>query len=687
MATTDLALDDGAGGALLGGFSESAFSDGLVLRCGCASCLKSAGITQERTMLGETLIIGVAGDDVGDDTTTTATLEAMEGQTIQSAINHPGDVDYFRVGLSAGQTYEFTLAPEVTQTGGADLKIGIYDANGVLIREVDGGGMGGKEEFDFTPDTDGTYYLAVSSFTPADIGNYSITAKLNDDGPNPNAGTPLESLDWGGTANRVNTDGVTNAQGAQVVHVYFSKAGEVYTDSLGPSVAQDWQPFEIAAAMTAFQQYENVINVDFVVVNSREEADFLLVASPTAPVLLGRMAPPGEPNEGTGVFNTAGVGWNEAGLAQGGYGYVTLIHEFGHGMGLAHPHDTGGGSAVMQGVAEDSDPGVFNLNQGVYTTMSYRSGNPDGRSGGSDSDNYGYEGTLGALDIAVLQQKYGANTTFASGNDVYDLKDVNASGTMYSSIWDTGGTDVIRYTGARDAVIDLRAATLKYEEGGGGRISDVTGVFGGFTIANGVLIENAQSGTGNDRLTGNDAANRLDGGAGLDSLFGAAGADTLFGRDGNDSLSGGADSDLLRGELGNDRLFGDEGRDRLFGDAGNDVLVGGAGGDRLSGGAGADRFMFLNVSDSAAFGADRDRIEDFGQGDLIDLRGIDASTAGGRNDVFTFVTRFSDTAGELMVRNADGYAVVLGDVDGDGEADFGIFVVTNSVLEANDFLL
>lgn len=659
MANDDLALQSGSA---LGGFSESALSEGLVLRCACSSCLKSAGITQERIIPGEQAVIGVAGDDVGDDTSTTTTLEVMEGQTISSAINHPGDLDYFRVGLSGGQTYEFTLKPEITASGGADLKIGVYDANGVLIREVDGGGMGGTEELDFTPDADGTYYIAVSSFTPADIGNYTLQGKINDDGPNVNAGSPLESIDWGGTANRVNTDGVTTAQGAQVIHVYFSKTGEVYTDSLGPSPAQDWQPFEKAAAFVAFQQYENVINVDFQEVNSAAEADFVLVASPTAPVLLGRMAPPNEPNEGTGVFNTAGVGWNEAGLAQGGYGYVTLIHEFGHGMGLAHPHDTGGGSAVMNGVVEDSDPGVFNLNQGVFTTMSYRTGNPDGRNGGSDSDNYGYEGTLGAFDVAVLQQKYGANTTFASGNDVYDLKDANAPGTFYSSIWDTGGVDLIRYTGDKDAIIDLRAATLQYEEGGGGRISDVLGVFGGYTIANGVIIENATGGSGDDQITGNGDKN---------ILIGGDGADILRGELDNDRLEGGVGADILEGGAGRDVLLGGDGSDRLFGGAAVDVITGGLGQDRMVGGSGRDTFVFTSALDSTA--AQRDAIYDFETGrDRIDIRALG-------------IVDFDDQV--LIVTGSKGNTTVLIDTDNDGAFDdFGL-QLQDATIQESDFLL
>ena len=86
------------------------------------------------------------------------------------------------------------------------------------------------------------------------------------------------------------------------------------------------------------------------------------------------MAPPGEPNAGVGVFNTAGFGWTTSSLVQGGYGFVTIIHELRHGMGLAHPHDNGGTSTIFPGISGAYDTGAYNLNQGVYTTMSYIDG-------------------------------------------------------------------------------------------------------------------------------------------------------------------------------------------------------------------------------------------------------------------------------------------------------------------------
>ena len=93
------------------------------------------------------------------------------------------------------------------------------------------------------------------------------------------------------------------------------------------------------------------------------------------------------------------------------------------------------------------------------------------------------------------------------------------------------GIDQIVYSGARDTNIDLRAATLHYEYGGAGWMSYATGIYGGFTIANGVTIENAAyAGSGNDMLIGNDVANILDGGAGADRMEGGGGDDSYVRR-------------------------------------------------------------------------------------------------------------------------------------------------------------
>jgi len=91
--------------------------------------------------------------------------------------------------------------------------------------------------------------------------------------------------------------------------------------------------------------------------------------------------------------------------------------------------------------------GDFNLSQQVFTIMPYNDGwatSPYGqpRSGGitgTEVDHYGWVASLSPLDIAVIQDKYGVNEEWATGDDTYLIKDFNGPGSFYPSIWDAGG--------------------------------------------------------------------------------------------------------------------------------------------------------------------------------------------------------------------------------------------------------
>ena len=67
---------------------------------------------------------------------------------------------------------------------------------------------------------------------------------------------------------------------------------------------------------------------------------------------------------------------NDENMTEGGEMYVTLIHEFGHGFGLAHPHSTGFGSTIMPGISQFSPkyyPGIagYIQNNVFNTVMTY----------------------------------------------------------------------------------------------------------------------------------------------------------------------------------------------------------------------------------------------------------------------------------------------------------------------------
>ena len=138
---------------------------------------------------------------------------------------------------------------------------------------------------------------------------------------------------------------------------------------------------------------------------------------------------------------------------------------------------------------------------------------------------------------------------------------------------------------------------------------------------------------------------------------------------------------------GNDTLNGSPFADILFGFDGADAITGGGGRDEMNGGDGADTFFFLALSDSTKKASGRDSILGFERKkDLIDLTAIDARKGSG-NQEFKFIGKqgFHDKKGELRYVVKKGDAIVQGDTNGDGKADFSIHVDGLSKLKASDF--
>ncbi|KZL25446.1 Serralysin C precursor [Pseudovibrio sp. WM33] len=458
--------------------------------------------------LANTLVMN-EGEDADAGPSTQYLIAA--GDSFSGTLETNGDRDWVAIDLSAGSNYTINLngsgAAPVTDT-----YLRIYDASGNLVAFDDDGGSGLNSSLNFIASTSGRFYISAAAYSDGQTGSYTVSVEET------LPPSPLDALDWGGSA--VDTTNIS---------VYFAQAGEVFD---GQS-SDGWTQAQIDGAMASLNDLSQGTNLTFSVASSSNNAEFKFVTSAFGGSTYAYMNPPSEANPGVAVFNTSNM--NLANLDPGSLEYFVFQHEVGHGLGMAHPHDTGGGSSVMNGVSSSrGDYGDFDLNQGIYTMMSYNVGHAELYPEWPST----YGATVGpmAFDLALLQEKYGAKDANID-NNTYLLPELNGSGTFYSCIWDTGGIDTIAYTGFSSVNISLVAATLDYSSTGGGVLSYAEGVRGGYTIANGVEIENASGGAGSDTVVGNSLENVLQGFSGDDFLDGAQGDDLLEGGAGRDTFS------------------------------------------------------------------------------------------------------------------------------------------------------
>lgn len=115
-------------------------------------------------------------DTIPGDNTTTVNL-TPGGAAVTGTIDTAGDTDWYRITLTAGQTYVFYMNP--TATGGVgDSLLALRDSGGVVIasnddRELTYGST--YSAITFTATTSGTYFLDASGFNTA-TGTFRIGA-------------------------------------------------------------------------------------------------------------------------------------------------------------------------------------------------------------------------------------------------------------------------------------------------------------------------------------------------------------------------------------------------------------------------------------------------------------------------------------------------------------------------------
>lgn len=100
------------------------------------------------------------------------------GQATGGRIEIGGDLDLFRVVLSAGQTYSFTL--ERSAGGLTDPYLTLWSSALQLLAQDDDSAGAGNARIGYTPTTSGTYYLGVQDYQSSGTGAYTVRASMSD---------------------------------------------------------------------------------------------------------------------------------------------------------------------------------------------------------------------------------------------------------------------------------------------------------------------------------------------------------------------------------------------------------------------------------------------------------------------------------------------------------------------------
>ncbi|MFT7577992.1 MAG: Ca2+-binding RTX toxin-like protein [Alphaproteobacteria bacterium] len=363
-----------------------------------------------------------------------------------------------------------------------------------------------------------------------------------------------------------------------------------------------------------------------------------------------------------------------------------------------------GGDDMVVGTLRPQD--VVDLAPGL-TAADYGDPQHDGNGMWTITQNGGGHSVSYAGDANMVPPVFAASTAIGDAGQNGDQTDGGQVGSQTDTSTDTGqNNDTSGNGGTGDTIPYVAAMSLTGDAGSNTLVGNT----------NGDILAGLE---GNDALLAGEGDNVVYAGEGNDEVITGSGNDIVLGGDGNDMIITGDGNDIIDGGLGRDLVQAGDGDDLVLArfDDGNDVYNGGLGNDTidlsaitadatidlgigrvssdqtgsdmvsgfenavggqgndliiangevnvLTGGHGEDTFEFRSAA-----GANNDSITDFEQGDSINLSGV----FGGQDVTFMEGTTFAP-GGQVIVYASGDDAIIEGDANNDGNADFAITLV------------
>ena len=571
-----------------------------------------------------------AGDFVDGSRTGTGTYTFSSGNV------YTGDwVDGSQTGTGTftwtnGEVYEGDFVDgSRTGTGTYTFSSGnVYEGNFVDgVRE----GQGTYTWSDGMSYTGGWLNNTPSGTTPYRHGNAVVSVEPHDD-VNVNAVLFADSDRWVSNSDYNSSDKVVITYSFVTSNSGLFDVGYSVPNPLTDSVI-GFEAVHQAAVISALATFESFLNVEFRQITETEDAVGTLRfgftdherLQPDGDLSWGWAVSPGtSPKSGDIWIRQVHIDgdWGSA-AGSGSFNYGALMHEIGHALGLEHPHE-----GIILSEQYDS------IN---YTIMSYNRTDEVYYTGPDGVRQFLVSSTPMVLDVAALQHLYGASNQNPN-DDTYTFDETKP---FVETIWDSGGVDTLDFSNfSNDLIVNLTPGVESYS----------TIAFADWTmednlgIAYGTIIENANGGSGNDVIIGNETNNILKGYDGDDIIYGLDGNDVFDadGRWGADTFYGGLGDDIyyVYASIGSDTIveYANEGRDTvrinstsqytlpenvealvvfandenkvltgnnldntiaakggddiIYGLGGDDIIYCGAGNDIISGGTGSDNFIF-----------------------------------------------------------------------------------------------